>query len=211
MKRILLMPTVAFLGMVARPAVAQEPEYRPKREREDVQLRNDCRLAVQVLTHGQPANKREWALDTIDRCDESGPPVLARMWREVPADSASVGHMIYRSVYMRDRRVYDVVSVLARDHSVPALKRAAALHLLGRWARPGFTLDYGQFFSPEFESVQKNGVVYSSMSHDTQREGAEALPATVRQEVLALARELATADPNFRLRATAALLVDILD
>jgi hypothetical protein len=166
---------------------------------------------VQVLTRGEPANKREWALDTIDRCDESGPPVLARMWREVAADSASVGRMIYRSVYVRDRRVYEAVSVLARDRSVPALKRAAALHLLGRWARPGFTLDYQQFFSPEFESVEKNGVVYSSLSHDTQYEGAEGLPATVRQEVLAVAREVATADPNFRLRATAALLVDILD
>jgi hypothetical protein len=212
MKTILIKAAVvALLAVGARPSVAQESEYRPKRERDDVHLRNDCRLAVQVLTHGQPANKREWALDTIDRCDESGPPVLARMWREVAADSASVGHMIYRSVYMRDRRVYNVVSTLARDRSVPALKRAAALHLLGRWARPGFTLEYQQFFSPEFEFVEKSGVVHSSMSHDTQYDGAEALPSTVRQEVLALARELAIGDPNFRLRATAALLVGILD
>lgn len=211
MKRILVGMTVALLGMAAYPAVAQEPEYRPKREREDAQLRNDCRLAVQVLTHGQPANKREWALDTIDRCDESGPPVLAAMWKEVAADSGSVGHMIYRSVYMRDRRVYDVVSALARDRSVPALKRAAALHLLGRWARPGFTLEYEQFFAPGFESVEKNGVQYSSMNHDTQHEGAEPLPATIRQEVLSLAREIANADSNFRLRATAAQLVEILD
>ena len=211
MKQIFVGLTVALLGMGARPAVAQEPEYRPKREREDAQLRNDCRLAVQVLTHDQPANKRGWALDTIDRCDESGPPVLAGMWREVAADSASVGHMIYRSVYMRDRRVYNVVSALARDRSVPALKRAAALHLLGRWARPGFTLEYEQFFAPGFESVEKNGVQYSSMSHDTQLEGAEPLPAAIRQEVLGLALEIAASDSNFRLRAAAVQLAKILD
>ena len=131
-----------LLALAARPVLAQEPDYRQKRESEDVHLRNDCRRAVQVLTHGQPANKRNWALWRISGCDENGPPVLARMWREVAADSTSLGYMIYRSVSMRDRRVYDVVSAIARDGSVPALKRAAALHLLGRWAKPGLSLPY---------------------------------------------------------------------
>ena len=212
MKRLLMvLAAAALLGTNVGAGVAQEPEYQQKRERGDVHRRNDCRLAVQILLSGQPANKREWALDTIALCDESGPPVLARMWREVAEDSASVDHMIYRSVHMRDRRVYDVVLAIARDRSVPALKRAAALHLLGRWARPGFTLEYEQFFAPGFESVEKNGVQYSSMSHDTQYEGAAPLPPAIRQEVLGLAREIANADSNFRLRATAALLVEIVD
>ncbi len=146
-----------LLALAARPVLAQEPDYRQKRESVDVHLRNDCRLAVQVLTRGQPADKREWALATINWCDESGPPVLARMWREVAADSASLGYMIYRSVSMRDRRVYDVVSAIARDGSVPALKRAAALHLLGRWARPGLSLQYRQFFVPGYESAELYG------------------------------------------------------
>jgi hypothetical protein len=30
-----------------------------------VQRRNDCRLARQVLVHGQPASKRDWALGQI--------------------------------------------------------------------------------------------------------------------------------------------------
>ncbi len=209
MLRILAL-VLMMLGMSTLPAVGQEPEYRQKRESEDVHLRNDCRLAVQVLTQGQPANKRDWALDTIDRCDESGPPVLARMWREVAPDSAPVGHMIYRSVYMRDRRVYEVVSALARDRSVPALKRAAALHLLGRWAQPGLSLHFGQFFAPGFESVEKNGIIYRGISHDTQYEGAEPLPATIKADVQRLAHDLAATEPNYRLRAAAKMLASLL-
>jgi hypothetical protein len=210
MKRILMMATVALLGMVASPAVAQEPEYRQKREREDVQLRNDCGLAMQVLTHGQPANKREWALWRISGCDDSGPPVLARMWREVAADSASVDEAIYRSVRLRDRRVYDVVSAIARDRFVPALKRAAALHLLGRWAQEGLSLHFEQFFAPGFESVEKNGVIHSGISDDTRFEGAEPLPATLKADVQRLARDVAATDPSYRLRAAAKVLASSL-
>jgi hypothetical protein len=190
---------------------AQEWESRPTREREDVHLRNDCRLAVQVLTRGEPANKREWALDTIDHCDESGPPVLARMWRQVAADSASVGHMIYRSVRLRDQRVYDVVFDIARDPSVPALKRAAALYLLGRWAHPGFSLPFRQFFAPDYEPAEwhggVSGVTFRSIDHDTQHTGAEPLAATIKADVLRLARDIAANEPNYRLRATADLFV----
>jgi hypothetical protein len=201
MRMLMMVAAVALLGLGARPAVAQERESRPKRESEDVHLRNDCRLAVQVLTHGQPANKREWALDTITRCDESGPPVLARMWRQTAADSASVGSMIYRSVGLRDRRVYEVVSAIARDRSVPALKRAAALHLLVRWARPGLSLEYEQFFAPDFEPAQQRRNAFHGISHDTQDEGAEPLPTGVKEDVAQLARDIAQDDPSFRLQA----------
>lgn len=211
MTRLWIIAAVAaLLGTGTHSAVGQELEYRQKREREDVQLRNDCRLAVQVLTHGQPANKREWALWQISGCDESGPPVLARMWREVAADSASVDEAIYRSVRLRDRRVYDVVSGIARDRSVPALKRAAALHLLGRWAQEGLSLHFEQFFIPEFESVEKNGVIQQGISDDTQLEGAEPLPTTIKPDVQRLARDLAATDPSYRLRATAKLLASSL-
>lgn len=211
MSRTLTAAIVILLAFRAIPAFAQDPEHRQQRERDDVHLRNDCRLAVQVLSAGQPATKREWALDTINLCDESGPPVLARMWRESGADSASVDEVIYRSVYLRDRRVYDVVSAIASDRSVLGLKRAAALHLLGRWAEPGFSLEFGAFFAPGYEPAEWHGgrsaVNPSFISHDTQYEGAEPLPATIKSEVVGLSREIAAHDPDFRVRATAEQLV----
>jgi hypothetical protein len=210
MMLLMRLGVIALVGLSARPATGQDPEHRQQRESEDVHLRNDCRLAVQVLTRGEPSNKREWALDTIDRCDESGPPVLARMWREVAADSASLGHTIYRSVYMRDRRVYDVITGIARDRSVPALKRAAALHLLVRWARPGLSLQFRRFFRPDFMSREQHLSAFAGISHDTQYEGAEPLPATIKDDVIRLARDVAEDDPNYRLQAIAAEIVSWL-
>jgi hypothetical protein len=203
--------TVALLGLGARPTAAQEWESPPPRERDDVHLRNDCRLAAQVLTHGHPANKREWALDIIDQCDEIGPPVLARLWQHGAADSASVGEMIYRSVRLRDQRVYDVVFAIASDASVPALKRAAALHLLGRWAHPGFSLPFRQFFAPDYEPAEwhggASGITFRFITHDTQHAGAQPLALTIKADVLRLAREIAANEPNYRLRAVADLFV----
>ena len=36
---------------------------------DSVKLRNDCRLAAQILEKGQPAPKYDWALAQMDRCD----------------------------------------------------------------------------------------------------------------------------------------------
>lgn len=59
---LMMVATLALLGLGAHPAVAQEWESQPKRESKDVHLRNDCRLAVQVLTHGHPAAPTRQAL-----------------------------------------------------------------------------------------------------------------------------------------------------
>jgi hypothetical protein len=206
MMRFLIVAAVALIVVSSAPATAQDAERQQKREREDVHLRNDCRLAVQVLMSGQPANKREWALWRINDCDESGPPVLARMWRGVTADSAALAEAIYYSVQLRDRRVYDTVSSIARDRTAPALKRAAALHLLGRWARPGFMLAYRQFFTPAYESQQGRAQEVVFVDHDTQIDGAEPLPAAVRADVIRLARDITASDPDVRLRDAAKLL-----
>jgi hypothetical protein len=206
MKRSVEVLTVLSLGMSAPSAMAQEPEHAQKAERSDVHLRNDCRLAAQVLTLGQPANKREWALWRINDCDENGPPVLARMWREVAADSAALAQVVHTSVQLRDRRVYESLMSIVRDPSVPALKRAAALHVLGRWARPGFLLVYRQFFAPGYDPRPGRVPRVLFVDHDRQIDGVERLPYSVRADVARLAREIAASDPDVRLREAAKLL-----
>lgn len=49
---------------------------------DEVQARNDCRLAFQVLVHGQPANKRDWALTVIGDCGPEGADAIAHALRE---------------------------------------------------------------------------------------------------------------------------------
>ena len=52
---------IFILALSSAPAAAQSDTV-PWRGYTDEQHRNDCRLAHQVLTLGQPAVKREWAL-----------------------------------------------------------------------------------------------------------------------------------------------------
>lgn len=194
---LLLWPLAALYAFPAHAQDAQAAEAQ-------LRIRNDCRLAAQVLTTGQPANKRDWALWRIDDCDGSGPPVLARVWREVAPEPAALGAVIRSSVRLRDRRVYDAVASIARDRSGAGIKRAAALHLLGRWADPGFSLEYASFFDRGNEPSEANGgtrpIQLTFIDHDTQHEGSQPLPATVAQDVLALARNLAGGDSDPRVR-----------
>jgi hypothetical protein len=147
----------------------------------------------------------------MPRCDESGPPVLARMWRNVESRPDSLGGMIGRSVGIRDERLYAAVVQIVNDPSEPEMKRTAALSLLGRWARPGFSVGFRQFFAPEFRSVRGNGVAVTAISHDEQRPGSQPLPPDVLERVLAIARRVAGSGEGFRLRAAAGVIADYLE
>jgi hypothetical protein len=168
----------------------------------------ECREAARSIA--APAAGRAAASGRIYRCESSGPPALAQAWRRVAPVSDSLGSLIALSVRSRDRRLYRAVSDIALDPAQPEIKRAAALSLLGRWAQPGFSLDYDQFFVPGFRSVQQSGYRSTGLSHDVQFSGMEPLPDDVRARVLAVAEQVARSDASFRLKAAAEVLASRL-
>jgi hypothetical protein len=198
---------VLLLATVLDPATG----HAQKRESRDVQLRNDCRLAAQVLTDGHPDPHREWAVWMMPQCDESGPPVLARMWQNVEPRPDSLGVMIGRSVGIRDQRLFTAAVQIVEDPSQPEMKRAAALSLLARWASPGLSIGFRQFFARDFTSVHESGVTLGAISHDTQNPGAQPLPVDVLEQVAALARSVSASAEGFRLRAAADVIADSLE
>ena len=202
LKRQIAGHLIAFLALVALPSTA----FGQGREARDVHLRNDCRQAAQILTTGHPAPHREWALGVIWECDESGPPVLAELWRKAEANEGELGHLIWRSVNLRDTRLYGPITAIARDPNVPEMKRAAALSLLGRWARPGLDIEFQQFFAPGFTTLPESGYKVSVISHDIQDSGAQPLAGAVVGEIRELAEILAQSDGSPRVRAAAGVL-----
>ena len=54
-----------------------------------VKHRNDCLLAEQVLTHGQPANKRDWALNYIGSCPGAADD-LTEVWNAPPSEDVAL-------------------------------------------------------------------------------------------------------------------------
>src|SRR5919198_688104 len=70
---------ICILAVLPSAIAAQRPS-----EVDDIHLRNNCRLAAQVLTTGYPAPHYGWARDIIRECDQSGGPAPAAVWGKPP-------------------------------------------------------------------------------------------------------------------------------
>lgn len=81
-----------------------------------VRLRAECRLAHQVLTKGQPAVKREWALRYIGSCAQQQEVVL-EMWKEPPVAQEELSRLFELSRKIRDRRIFRRAAKIADDVS----------------------------------------------------------------------------------------------
>lgn len=127
---IVVVLVLALTSRFLSPGAAQQSD-RPGQ----VHLRNDCRLAAQILSNGNPSTKRAWAWATIGNCAEAGPPILADLWA-TSADSASVRLLLNASSRIRDRRLVEAVFRAAVTPSNTTLVRLSAMVLVVRYADP---------------------------------------------------------------------------
>lgn len=183
-----------FSSAWAVNASAQVP-----RERENVHVRNDCRLAAKTLETGHPAPHSAWALRVIGRCDESAGSALQRLWASPPSDSAALEELYHPSATVRDRRIFEATTAAARALNTSALARITALRVLKAYTDPTVvtTLDY---LRPR---PTGRGQIMAITDHVVQLEGAEPLPADLKAAVLALLREIAKTDPDSDVRYAA--------
>jgi hypothetical protein len=120
-----------LLGVLAPaiPVSAQEHHANP----DAAALRNDCRLARQVLLHGQPANKREWALGIAPNCGTDGADAIAhqlRQARTAQARTPALDAIANAAVMIIDEQIYVAARSIAVDASAG---EAARVHALGIW------------------------------------------------------------------------------
>lgn len=103
-------------------------------ERADkVQARNDCRLAVQVLVHGQPANKRDWALTVIDDCGPEGADAIAHALREerrASTRSPGLDDLATAATSIVDAEVFRAALEIAGDVTAGEAARVHAIGIL---------------------------------------------------------------------------------
>jgi hypothetical protein len=123
-------------GAVAVLLALLAPENLPGQQSEhadSVHAHNDCRLAHQVLVHGQPSNKYAWALTVIGDCGSEGADAIAhalgaqRTARTRSAeldDIANVGSMIV------DAEVLRAALDLASDETAGEAARVHAIGLI---------------------------------------------------------------------------------
>jgi hypothetical protein len=194
------------LALIAGAVLIAEPGSAQSREREDVHLRNDCRLASQVLRTGHPAPRRTWALGTIRRCDTSGPEVLATVWRErAPSDTTELGELFAATRDFNDRRVVDAVVDVARRTQASETTRIYALALLFNYAAPGFYIDLQDLLHPGNHLPPLRG-----RSHDTRAHETRAVLGDLRPEVREVLSSVVASEPESRVGVVASTVLRLL-
>jgi hypothetical protein len=131
-RRICVLTALALIVQMASSDVRAQNTDRPA----EVNLRNQCRLAAQIVRSGHPVNKSAWALDMIGNCAEEGPPVLVEKWGDISLDSIRSARVLDASSGIRDGRLAEVAIRIAHDSRFPETRRVAAMLLLVRYADP---------------------------------------------------------------------------
>jgi hypothetical protein len=175
-----------------------------KSERDDAQLRNDCRLAAHVLTTGEPAPRYGWARDVISKCDDSGGEALATLWRSVPADSAELAHVVYSTSRLRDQRVLDQLVTVARDQARSTIVRLSAFQVLVSYYKPGAYVSLRWLRQPPFGSPLGFVTEFDATA------GTSPLGPATQDTIHALMRQLA-ADPDAVVRDAARFLAEAFE
>lgn len=155
---------------------------------DSVQLRNDCRLAIQVLTTGQPAPKRPWASSFIAACGaEAGGPLADLMRRNrASADTALLNEITRPAFRLRDGQVFTAAHEIAEDRSASPQARVFAVRTLIWSISPGRWYRYSDLADDASGRTDCIGDLYTDFEYT---EGA-ALPPDYLQRVLELAERL---------------------
>lgn len=194
--------SIVSLLLISGGLSAQDQGHR---ERDDTQLRNDCRLALQVLTLGQPADRYGWARDIIVKCDESGGPALASVWRSVSADPGELPHVVYSTSRVRDQRILDQLVIVARDQARPTVVRLSAFQVMVSYYKPSAYVSMRSLRQPPF------GSPLGFVTEFVATEGSSPLGPTSRESIRNLMRELSQSDPDSTVRNAARFLGEAFD
>lgn len=198
MRSFIMLAAIGVLGAVP-PAHAQQSEVS-----ERAILQADCRLAAQVLTHGQPANKRDWAMAMLPRCPLEGASAAAQLWADPATDSVGLYRLRQATQHTRDQRVVNSLMRAARAATNPPLVRKVAMLQLYTYLDPADATSL-EILDP---ANDRGGRVISRLSHPvTLRDGPQPLSASYREELIQFYRSLAESDPDPDMRYAAGVLL----
>lgn len=165
---------------------------------DDVYLRNDCRLASQILRTGHPVPHREWAWSVIPSCRDSAGSVLAAVWSDPPEGELSqLWGVSYR---VRDARLTRTVVAALRDPSRSRAVRIVAARVLASHAAPNLVVLDSDLPALLGDSINS---VYLSVDHSDVREGSVRVAPELVGEIRAALTAVAENDSDPEVRSAA--------
>lgn len=131
--------TLALLTLTLAPACATA-QANP----DSVHLRNDCRLAHQVLTTGNPRPRMQWAAEQITRCPQVGATVADALLRHrTSTDTTELYWLTNPANSLQDGRTFQAASAVLADRAASPQARVYAARVLYWLLYPSAGVYYG--------------------------------------------------------------------
>ncbi len=134
MQRLVIIAALALLS----PACASA------QRRDEAQIRNSCRLAVQVVRSGRPAPHTAWAYEQIPECGAEGGAALS-MALKANRGTTDIGvlHLVTQpSSRLVDGQIFEAALAVAGDEGASVQARVFALRTLVYAGYPGAVSGY---------------------------------------------------------------------
>ena len=194
MGRRLAQCAVGFTILLARPPhVSAQHAIRTQAE---------CRHFVSELS--SPVNDSTWrlALVSLYDCPKDLGSTLAALWRALPSDSVKRDLLYFASSAVRDDSLYRQVVRQARNPANPDSLRFRALEVLVPMVDSSRLILVREAPGVRFSDTGVT-VAIGSSSHPFVRYGANHLPASVPDSILALFKDLSVSDASPLVRRVA--------
>lgn len=200
----LRLPRLSGLGLLlsALLGLTLPSALHAQADPDSVKLRNDCRLAAQVLSTGQPAPHFEDALTTIARCGSEAVSPLLSMWTAAPSDRDELLPLIMATRRVAAPPIADRLFDLMGEPSAPLDVRLAAIMVTVTWADPHAWPTFDDLRSRGPDSMKLRGWV---TDHGAPMSGRESLEPGFVDRLRSALEAIAASDPSEEMVAAAAI------
>jgi hypothetical protein len=140
-----LLLVLASATVLSTPTLAQSGTTQ---EDPQVHHRNACRLAHQILVHGQPANKRIWAIGYANGCGDLGGDALAAavlQYRSGRVPNGEMEKLVESAALLVDARIFEAALSLAAHRDAVATNRVQAIRIAFHQLNPSRFESYEAF------------------------------------------------------------------
>ncbi|MBA3889800.1 MAG: hypothetical protein H0X64_04650 [Gemmatimonadaceae bacterium] len=176
----------------------------PRANPDSVRLRNECRLAAQVLATGKPAPHRAEALALLPVCGSIAIPAMQHLWSLDTLPRHELDALAFASKTSLSDAVLRTLVQVAESHTRPSRIRATALSVLVSVAFPDRDITPDEL-TTELPAGRRLIVPYRS--HPYGQYGRRDLTVAPAGELAALVTRLEQ-DPKPEIRRAARTLVD---
>lgn len=173
------------LILAAALAVVQIVSLEAQVNADSVHLRNDCRLAAQIIERGHPAPHERWAYQVAPSCGADLGRTLANRFSALRAssDTAELRLVTTPASQLHDGAIFSVSLDIASDKSASSVARPFAFRNL-IWL-----ISYGADLT-NFDPWNSSGLGCSGAVHDRPSYTGVALPSDFKERVKAVAYQV---------------------